>query len=99
MLERGQIGNVYNVSGETPRTNLELTRSLTEGCGRCVETHVAHVADRPGHDRRYAVNSAKLRALGWKPQMAFDEGIAQNDRLVSGQRILVAPLKNEVRSA
>jgi dTDP-glucose 4,6-dehydratase len=41
-----------------------------------METHVEHVTDRLGHDRRYAINSDKLRALGWKPRIPFDEGIA-----------------------
>lgn len=99
VLERGQIGNVYNVSAETPRTNLELTRRLTEGCGRRVETHVAHVADRPGHDRRYAVSSAKLRELGWKPQMAFEEGIARTIDWYRANESWWRPLKSEVPSA
>jgi dTDP-glucose 4,6-dehydratase len=76
VLERGETGNVYNISGETPQTNLELTRTLTQRCGKSMETHVNHVADRPGHDRRYAVNSAKLQALGWRPRVPFDKGIA-----------------------
>ncbi|MBV8583324.1 MAG: dTDP-glucose 4,6-dehydratase, partial [Candidatus Eremiobacteraeota bacterium] len=64
-LERGEPGNVYNVGGGNPRTNMEITRLLVEDCGRSMETHVKHVADRPGHDRRYSVNCAKLRGLGW----------------------------------
>ncbi len=77
VLEDGEIGNVYNISGETPRTNLELTRTLTLGCGRSMKSHVEHVPDRPGHDRRYAVNAAKLRALGWRPRISFDDGVAR----------------------
>ncbi len=77
VLERGAVGHVYNVSGAMPKTNLELTRSLVELCGRSMRTHVSHVVDRPGHDRRYAVNADKLRALGWKPRIPFDDGIAQ----------------------
>jgi dTDP-glucose 4,6-dehydratase len=77
VLERGQTGEVYNVSAHTPRTNLELTRELVARCGRSIEAHVEHVTDRPGHDRRYAVNSSKLRALGWAPQVSFDDGLAR----------------------
>ncbi|HLX25896.1 MAG TPA: dTDP-glucose 4,6-dehydratase [Candidatus Cybelea sp.] len=77
VLERGTTGSVYNISGATPMTNLDLTSRLVRACGRTMETHVEHVADRPGHDRRYAVSSAKLRALGWAPQTNFDDGIAQ----------------------
>jgi dTDP-glucose 4,6-dehydratase len=77
VLESGQIGSVYNISAGCSKTNLELTELLVRGCGREMETHVTHVADRLGHDRRYAVNSDKLRALGWTPRVPFEEGIAR----------------------
>jgi dTDP-glucose 4,6-dehydratase len=76
VLESGRIGEVYNVGAGSPRTNVELTRMLVRGCGRSMETHVRHVTDRLGHDRRYAVNAGKIRALGWKPRVGLDEGIA-----------------------
>jgi dTDP-glucose 4,6-dehydratase len=95
VLERGVIGNVYNVSGETPRTNFELTRTLMQCCGRSMETHVARVADRPGHDRRYAVNSKKLRALGWKPQVPFEEGIARTIDWYRANEAWWRPLKGQ----
>lgn len=97
-LEHGEVGNVYNVSGETPRTNLELTRTLTQHCGRSMETHVEHVADRPGHDRRYAVNSAKLRTLGWRPRVSFDDGIARTIDWYRANESWWRPLKGEVAS-
>ena len=99
VLERGETGNVYNVSGDTPRTNLELTRTLAQGCDRSMVTHVMRVPDRPGHDRRYAVNSGKLRALGWKPQMAFEEGIARTIDWYRANESWWRPLKSEVPSA
>lgn len=77
VLERGETGQVYNVGGGNPRTNLEVTRLLVEDCGRSMDTHVRHVADREGHDRRYAVDSSKLHALGWKPRTNFEEGLQQ----------------------
>ncbi len=76
VLEYGEPGNVYNVSGATPKSNLELTGMLVALCGRSMDTHVNHVADRPGHDRRYAVDARKLHALGWKPRRPFAEGLA-----------------------
>jgi dTDP-glucose 4,6-dehydratase len=76
-LEHGEPGSIYNIAVGTGRTNLALTQLLIERCGRSMETHLTHVADRPGHDRRYAVNAAKLRALGWQPRVPFDEGIAK----------------------
>ncbi len=77
VLERGEIGAVYNVAGGTPHTNLELTAMLLERCGRTAKTHVRHVEDRPGHDRRYAIDAAKLHALGWGPQVDFGDGISR----------------------
>ncbi len=76
VLESGRIGEVYNVGAGSPRTNVELTRMLVRGCGRSMQTHVRHVTDRLGHDRRYAVNAEKMHALGWKPRVGLEEGIA-----------------------
>jgi dTDP-glucose 4,6-dehydratase len=75
VLERGEFGHVYNLGGGNPRTNLQITQRLLAGCGRAMETHVKHVTDRPGHDRRYAVDTSKARALGWTPQRDFDAGL------------------------
>jgi dTDP-glucose 4,6-dehydratase len=75
VLEHGDVGNAYNLGGGNPRTNLEITRLLVDGCGRSMQTHVRHVADREGHDRRYAVDSSKARALGWSPRVDFEEGL------------------------
>ncbi len=77
VLEHGELGNVYNISAQTPQTNIELTRKLVTGCGRSMETHAEHVTDRPGHDRRYAVNCAKLRALGWEALTPLETGLAR----------------------
>jgi|SRR5579871_2137521 len=76
VVERGTPGNVYNVAGGAPHTNLELTRALMGLCGRSMDTHVNHVTDRAGHDRRYAVSAEKIHAIGWKPQIPFAQGIA-----------------------
>ncbi|MBV8244520.1 MAG: dTDP-glucose 4,6-dehydratase [Candidatus Eremiobacteraeota bacterium] len=75
VLQRGAIGEVYNLGGGNPRTNLEITEVLVEGCGRSMATHVRHVTDRAGHDRRYAIDTAKARALGWSPRIAFADGL------------------------
>ena len=93
-LEAGEPGNVYNVGGGNPRTNVEITRLLVEDCGRSMETHVKYVTDRPGHDRRYAVNSGKLHALGWTPLVPFDEGIRQTIAWYQANEAWWRPLKS-----
>ncbi|MBC5815134.1 MAG: dTDP-glucose 4,6-dehydratase [Candidatus Eremiobacteraeota bacterium] len=75
VLEQGELGEIYNIGGGNGRTNLEITEKLMHGCGRDIKTHVRHVADREGHDRRYAIDTAKARALGWKPRVAFESGL------------------------
>ncbi|HET9030365.1 MAG TPA: dTDP-glucose 4,6-dehydratase [Candidatus Aquilonibacter sp.] len=75
VLERGEVGNIYNIGGGNPRANIDITRILVKECGRSMETHVRHVVDRPGHDRRYAVDTAKARAIGWVPRVDFQQGL------------------------
>ncbi|HTJ28829.1 MAG TPA: dTDP-glucose 4,6-dehydratase [Candidatus Limnocylindria bacterium] len=77
VLEHGVAGEVYNLGGGNSRTNLEITHRLLALTGRDAATSVRHVRDREGHDRRYALDAAKARALGWAPRVAFDEGLAQ----------------------
>jgi dTDP-glucose 4,6-dehydratase len=98
VLDHGDLGETYNISGATPLTNLELTHRLVRDCGRAMETHVQHVADRPGHDRRYAVNSDKLRALGWSPRVPFDEGIARTIEWYRSNERWWRPLQREAAS-
>lgn len=75
VLERGSIGEVYNLGGGNHHTNIEITKRLLEACGRAYSTHVKHVLDRPGHDRRYAIGCEKARTLGWAPGMNFAVGL------------------------
>jgi dTDP-glucose 4,6-dehydratase len=75
VLLRGRPGEVYNVGGGNERTNIEITRLLIALMGRD-DSAMKYVQDRPGHDRRYAIDDAKIRAeLGVVPQVAFDEGL------------------------
>lgn len=94
VLEHGTPGEVYNIGGGNPHTNLAITQRLVEGCGRSMHTHVRHVADREGHDRRYAVDCAKARALGWTPRIAFDEGLDETIRWYREHEAWWRPLKN-----
>ena len=80
VLEHGELMHAYNIGGDNSRTNIEVTRRLIALCERAFETHVQHVIDRPGHDRRYALDSAKTRRLGWQPQIEFETGIDETVR-------------------
>lgn len=75
VLERGRPGEVYNIGGGQELTNLQLTTMLLEACGAGPE-RIRAVPDRPGHDRRYSVDDAKVRALGYQPRVTLHEGLA-----------------------
>jgi len=73
--QRGRIGEVYNLGGRTERTNLEITHLLLDLIGK-PRTMIKHVKDRPGHDRRYAIDCSKAeRELGWNPAISFEKGL------------------------
>ena len=76
VLEHGTPGEVYNLGGGNSRTNREITHELLRLTGRTWDESVRHVTDRPGHDRRYALDSAKARTLGWTPRVDFAAGLA-----------------------
>jgi dTDP-glucose 4,6-dehydratase len=72
---RGRPGEVYNIGGRSEKTNLELTHALLDLLGK-PRTLIRYVADRPGHDRRYAIDCAKIeRELGWRPGVTFEQGL------------------------
>jgi dTDP-glucose 4,6-dehydratase len=86
VLEGGRPGEVYNVGGDAERTNLEVVQGICALVDRLrpglphapCSSLVRFVADRPGHDRRYAIDSGRLRSgLGWSPRVAFGEGLAR----------------------
>ena len=72
VLRRGKPGLVYNVGGQE-RENMDVVRRILESTGARPDL-VRHVTDRPGHDRRYAVDSTRIRELGWAPAHSFDAG-------------------------
>jgi dTDP-glucose 4,6-dehydratase len=76
LLERGEVGEVYNVAGGNERENVDITRTILRLLGK-PESLIRHVADRVGHDRRYSLDAAKLRGLGWEPSVDFDRGIEE----------------------
>jgi dTDP-glucose 4,6-dehydratase len=76
LIERGVEGDAYNVGGGNELKNVELTHRILAELGR-PQSLIAFVADRPGHDRRYSLDTQKLRQLGWAPQLPFDEGLRE----------------------
>src|SRR4051812_7808940 len=74
VLRQGEAGEVYNVGAGEEHENVELTRVIVEQLG-ADNALVRHVDDRPGHDRRYSLDTAKLRALGWSPRREWEDGI------------------------
>jgi dTDP-glucose 4,6-dehydratase len=73
----GKPGEVYNIGGRSERSNLALTRTLLKVMGK-PPSLVRHVKDRPGHDRRYAIDCSKIeRELGWRPSVPFEEGLRE----------------------
>ena len=82
VLQHGVPGEVYNAGGPDECVNLDVVRRILELTGADASL-IEHVTDRPGHDRRYSLSSQKVRALGWEPQVRFQEGL---DETVSWYR-------------
>ncbi len=86
VLEAGVPGETYNIGGDNQKTNIEVVRTICtlldakrpRADGASYATQITHVADRPGHDRRYAIDPRKLSGeLGWRPAEAFESGLAK----------------------
>lgn len=76
VLHEGVDGEVYNIGGHNEKTNLEVVKTIIKSLGKSEEL-IEFVEDRLGHDKRYAIDSTKLKKLGWKPTYNFDTGIVQ----------------------
>jgi dTDP-glucose 4,6-dehydratase len=92
VLREGASGEIYNIGGEE-RENLHVTQRILELTGS-EPSLVRHVDDRPGHDRRYALDDSKLRGLGWRPQHSFVDGLSQTVEWYRANRAWWEPLKS-----
>ena len=80
VIEKGKVGEVYNLGGHNERNNLYIVKRILKEMGK-PETLITHVADRHGHDQRYAIDPAKIHAeLGWLPETMFKDGIKKTIR-------------------
>jgi dTDP-glucose 4,6-dehydratase len=91
-LREGAAGEVYNVGGEE-RENLEITGRILQLTGADPGL-VRHVVDRPGHDRRYSLDDAKLRGLGWRPERSLEDGLAETVGWYRENRAWWEPIKS-----
>ena len=93
VIEKGEAGEAYNIGGGTELTNRELTEVILRHMGREGQTWVQAVPDRLGHDRRYSVDDARIRALGYRPERDFDQGIDETIRWYRDNQAWWRPLK------
>ncbi|MEF2278948.1 dTDP-glucose 4,6-dehydratase [Deinococcus sp. YIM 134068] len=93
VLLRGGVGEVYNVGTGREMTNLEMVDIVLRTLGKD-HSLVRHVADRPGHDRRYSMNVDKLRALGWEPRYDPRQAVAEAARWYAENRAWWEPIRN-----
>ena len=98
LLERGAVGEIYNIGAHNEITNREITTRLLELTGRD-ESFIEWVPDRLGHDRRYSVDIDKTTALGWKVERDFESGLAQTVEWYREHRGWWEPLKARARPA
>ena len=83
IIHKGKVGEVYNIGGHNERTNLQVVQTILKALDK-PESLIKYVKDRPGHDRRYAIDPTKIETeLGWKPKYNFDTGIAQTIQWLS----------------
>ncbi|MEX2486970.1 MAG: dTDP-glucose 4,6-dehydratase [Nitriliruptoraceae bacterium] len=75
VLTEGEPGTVYNIGAGNERTSLDIAHAIVAALDADPD-RITHVTDRPGHDRRYAVDTARIRALGWRPERTFDDALA-----------------------
>lgn len=77
VLHKGKSGEIYNIGGNNEKKNIEIVKLILKNLGKS-ESLIKYVKDRPGHDRRYAIDSTKIQEkLGWKPKYTFETGISE----------------------
>jgi len=94
VLEKGREGEIYNIAGGQEKTNLELTHAILRIFSKGDDS-INYVADRPGHDFRYSIDSSKLRDLGFAAQYTFEEGLSRTVEWYRANQAWWQPLKQD----
>ena len=94
LIDKGTPGEVYNIGGGNQVKNVDLTHQLLDLVGK-PKSLIKPVADRPGHDRRYSLDTAKLESLGWTPRERFQEGLAKTVNWYRENEWWWRPIKDE----
>jgi dTDP-glucose 4,6-dehydratase len=94
LIERGAPGEVYNIGGGNHVKNVDLTHRILALVGK-PDSLIKPVADRPGHDRRYSLDTAKLQSLGWRPRQSFEDGLAKTVAWYRDNERWWRPIKDE----
>jgi dTDP-glucose 4,6-dehydratase len=98
VLRQGETGEIYNIGADNERTNRDITDRLLAALDK-TEDDVEYVEDRLGHDRRYSIDSAKVRALGWNgPAQSFEEALDETVRFYVENEPWWAPLRDRVKN-
>jgi dTDP-glucose 4,6-dehydratase len=93
LLDRGEPGEIYNIGAGNEMPNIEMTKFILKAVGK-PESLIKHVTDRPGHDRRYAVDAGKLRALGWQPKYNAEQALSHTAQWYMSHREWWEPIKS-----
>jgi dTDP-glucose 4,6-dehydratase len=93
LIEHGRAGEVYNIGGGNERENIEVARLICAALGK-PDSLIRLVKDRPGHDRRYSLDSSKLAALGWTPRVEFETGLRETVQWYVENRAWWEPIKS-----
>jgi dTDP-glucose 4,6-dehydratase len=94
LIEHGVSGEVYNIGGGNQVKNADLTRRILELVGKPASL-IRPVPDRPGHDRRYSLDTSKLESIGWRPRAPFDQGLAETVAWYRQNERWWRPIKDE----
>jgi dTDP-glucose 4,6-dehydratase len=97
VLEDGVDGEIYNIGAGNELTNKELTYAILERCAKD-DSMIQFVEDRLGHDRRYSIDTSKIRAMGWKPQRSFEDALDETVAWYTDNRAWWEPLKASVKN-